>query len=102
MSSFLTRLNTLIDHEQDFQHLLTILSNHVSLQSLRQIVKCEVAVMEEDTVRSIYYESLQIDVLPDVLWQSIVDFIPDDNAVKSVCKTFRDSVERNRINWMRA
>ena len=102
MSSFLTKLNTLIDHEQDFQHLLTILSNHVSLQSLRQIVKCQVAVMEEDTVRSIYYESLQIDVLPDVLWQSIVDFIPDDKAVKSVCKTFRDSVERNRINWMRA
>ena len=102
MSTFLTKLNTLIDHEKDIQHLLTILRDHVSLHSLRQIVKREVAVMEADTVRSVYYESLKIDVLPNVLWQSIVEFVPDDKAVKSVCKTFKNSVDRNRINWMRA
>ena len=102
MSSFLTKLNTLVDREQDIQHLLTIFSNYVSLQSLRQIKKNDVVVMEADRVRSEYYESLQIDVLPDVLWQSIVEFVPDDKAVKSVCKTFKKSVEQNRIKWMRA
>ena len=97
MSSFLTKLEESVSTAHSVEDLISIL-RHIPLQSLKNVINESLKSMNEDKVRSIYYETCSIeDVMPCDVIQSMLGYISPQSSTKCISKTFKNASEKNEI-----
>ena len=97
MSSFLDRTKLLMAKANNLQDLTKIL-NHIPFESLKEMINHTLETINSsnpDKMRHIYYESSPItNIISDDVVQSMLTYIPYQNSMKFVSKSFNKFVKK--------
>lgn len=105
MDDFLSTLCDRVDDADSADDLVSIITHVIPLQSIKNLVKNELAAIPANRISEIYKKSISLDitrVMPDALQQSILSFVDDQVSLKYVCKSFQNALRRHEDSWMRS
>eukprot|EP01084_Bolivina_argentea_P279672 478139_1 len=86
MSSFLNKMQTLVNHAENVNDLIGILQ-HIPLLNLKGLINESLKLMNSNTIKSIYFQSCPInDIISDDVVKSMVSYIPYEQSLKYVNK----------------
>eukprot|EP01084_Bolivina_argentea_P290270 498556_1 len=99
--SFLNKIQSIVDEAQNAEDLASIIT-YIPLQSLKNFINDTLRSMHTDKIRTIYYTSSSIqDIITDDVIQSILTYVPSNNCINLVNKSFNKLVKQNDDSKMR-
>eukprot|EP01084_Bolivina_argentea_P075938 137615_1 len=95
MSSLLSKTQSLINKAQNAHDLVNIM-NHIPIESLKEFINDKLQSMNENKIREIYYGSASIhNIIPDDVIKSMINYIPYENSIQYVNKSFNNFSKLN-------